>query len=233
MARICLAYLSQLEASAEASEIQKSFPLAMYCAKHWTSHAVAAKDHDADLQAAIVKFFSSDAYKTWCKLYGWSEAEAASPLYIAAHTGLSGVVEALTTLEQEKGRNTNKTEPKIEIKIEIEIETGNEKGNESAGENDYVDALHAACAWGHIMVTELLLRKVKASDVNAPSGQGETMLYAASGGGYVDIVELLLSKGAEVDAQGGTYGSALCVAALEGHEQVVKALACPCAQCAP
>jgi ankyrin repeat protein len=37
-------------------------------------------------------------------------------------------------------------------------------------------------------------------------------LQAASRGGYTDIVRLLLEKGADVNARGGQYGSALEVA---------------------
>jgi ankyrin repeat protein len=37
-------------------------------------------------------------------------------------------------------------------------------------------------------------------------------------------VKLLLGKGADVNAQGGPYGTALCAASSGGHEQVVKLL---------
>jgi ankyrin repeat protein len=38
-------------------------------------------------------------------------------------------------------------------------------------------------------------------------------------------VKLLLSKGANVNAQGGEYGNALYAALEEGHEPVVKLVA--------
>ena len=43
-------------------------------------------------------------------------------------------------------------------------------------------------------------------------------------GGHEAVVELLLEKGADVDAQGGYYGNALQAAADGGHEAVVKLL---------
>ena len=51
-----------------------------------------------------------------------------------------------------------------------------------------------------------------------------TTLDAALFGGYEKIVQLLLDKGAEVNAQGGHYGNALQAALAGGHEQVVKIL---------
>jgi ankyrin repeat protein len=38
------------------------------------------------------------------------------------------------------------------------------------------------------------------------------------------VVELLLSKGADVNAQGGRHGNALQAASVEGHEKVVELL---------
>jgi ankyrin repeat protein len=38
------------------------------------------------------------------------------------------------------------------------------------------------------------------------------------------VVELLLGKGADVNAQGGEYGNALQAASYGGHEKVVEQL---------
>jgi hypothetical protein len=51
-----------------------------------------------------------------------------------------------------------------------------------------------------------------------------TGLIVASYFGHSAIVQLLLEKDADVDAQGGEYGNALQAASVEGHEQVVKLL---------
>jgi ankyrin repeat protein len=42
--------------------------------------------------------------------------------------------------------------------------------------------------------------------------------------GYKQIVELLLVKGANVNAQGGDYGNALQAASAEGHKQIAELL---------
>ena len=51
-----------------------------------------------------------------------------------------------------------------------------------------------------------------------------TTLHAASLGGHKKIVQVLLDKGADVNAQGGVYGNALQAASSEGHGQVVQML---------
>ena len=45
-------------------------------------------------------------------------------------------------------------------------------------------------------------------------------LQAASYNGDEKLVELLLDKGADVNAQGGDYGNALYAASVGGHEVV-------------
>ncbi|KAJ7287134.1 ankyrin repeat-containing domain protein [Mycena rebaudengoi] len=49
-------------------------------------------------------------------------------------------------------------------------------------------------------------------------------LIAASYYGYMDIVHLLIEKGANVNAQGGEYGNALQAASSSGHESIVHLL---------
>jgi ankyrin repeat protein len=42
--------------------------------------------------------------------------------------------------------------------------------------------------------------------------------------GLTQIVELLLSKSADVNAQGGEYGNALQEASFKGHDKIVELL---------
>ena len=46
-------------------------------------------------------------------------------------------------------------------------------------------------------------------------------LQAASYRGDDQVVQMLLDRGANVNAQGGEYGNALQAASSEGHDQVV------------
>ena len=50
------------------------------------------------------------------------------------------------------------------------------------------------------------------------------ILYAASLGGHDKVVQILLEKGAEVNAQGGLYSNALQAASSRGHNKVVQML---------
>jgi Ankyrin repeats (many copies) len=47
---------------------------------------------------------------------------------------------------------------------------------------------------------------------------------AVASGGHDTTVQLLLEKGADVNAQGGKHGSALQAAALRGHDTTVRLL---------
>lgn len=58
---------------------------------------------------------------------------------------------------------------------------------------------------------------------NGPSLHDDALLEAAARGQYY-MVELLLSKGANVNARGGEYGNALQAASRGGHEKVVQTL---------
>ena len=61
-------------------------------------------------------------------------------------------------------------------------------------------------------------------DVTSTLKSGETILTWASARGHVQLVKLLLDKGADVNAQGGFNSNALHAASSGGHEQIVKLL---------
>ena len=54
--------------------------------------------------------------------------------------------------------------------------------------------------------------------------QGETALYFASSGGHLDVVNLLIDRGAYVNALSGFYNHAFIMAAANNHYEVAKTL---------
>ena len=64
-------------------------------------------------------------------------------------------------------------------------------------------------------------------DLNIKNGRGHTLLQVASGcepSGRLEIVTLLLDRGADVNATGGKYGTALVAAASNGKLEIVTLL---------
>jgi ankyrin repeat protein len=110
----------------------------------------------------------------------------------------------------------------------------------------YANALYAASAKGHLEIVQRLLDE--GADVNAQGGHyGNALQVASMGinekiqrillddesddrvydypcGSQYDIVQILLERGADVNAQGGFYGNALQAASAGGHLDVVQAL---------
>lgn len=60
--------------------------------------------------------------------------------------------------------------------------------------------------------------------VNAKDSRGNTPLTFAAKTGQYEMANLLLDKGADVNAQGRDYGNALQAASERGYEQIVKML---------
>ena len=54
--------------------------------------------------------------------------------------------------------------------------------------------------------------------------EGETALHAAVEGGYLDIVQLCLEKGAKVRARRGNLAQPLHIAAINGYVDIAKLL---------
>ena len=61
-------------------------------------------------------------------------------------------------------------------------------------------------------------------DNTGPVKGGATLLSTAAQLGYTEVVQVLISKGANVNAQGGHYANALRAALQKGHETVVELL---------
>ncbi|OQD78788.1 hypothetical protein PENANT_c080G03708 [Penicillium antarcticum] len=82
-----------------------------------------------------------------------------------------------------------------------------------------------ASEMGHLEVTRLLLEHTTPPDINLKTYMGDTALSLAAYHGHLAIIDLLLAeKELDVTATDRFGESALCKAARNGHEQVVKRL---------
>ncbi|KAB8244890.1 hypothetical protein BDV35DRAFT_381881 [Aspergillus flavus] len=86
-----------------------------------------------------------------------------------------------------------------------------------------LDAVHLAAFNGHSHVLRLIITSEE-NTINKKDSTGATALMWASYNGYYEAVEMLLSKGADINAQGRQYETALQVACCRGHDQVVQIL---------
>ncbi|KAH9225992.1 hypothetical protein K456DRAFT_1731416 [Colletotrichum gloeosporioides 23] len=88
--------------------------------------------------------------------------------------------------------------------------------------------MHLAALNGH---DEVLSRLLASDDVtlNSRDTEGQTPLIWGALEGRQDSVQILLNRGADVNAQGGYYGNALQAALSGGHNNIVQMLLNKCA----
>ncbi|EDU40458.1 ankyrin repeat domain containing protein [Pyrenophora tritici-repentis Pt-1C-BFP] len=87
--------------------------------------------------------------------------------------------------------------------------------------------LHLAARFGISSTLEKLLSsqgQEKKLVLERKDSYDQALLYLAADNGHYGTTELLLEKGADVNAQGGEYGNALQAASARGHEAIVKLL---------
>jgi ankyrin repeat protein len=211
VAKVSLAYLTNLDHDLTTAQIVQQFPLSAFAARYWASFCVQAGPNDDLLNKLSIQVleYGSKNYYTWLHLYDpdehwnakpWIDQEECrrrtviNPLYFAAMLGLLPALQYIL----KRGADVN------------------------AQGGEYGNALQAASYRGHAEIVQLLLNK--GANVNAQGGEYGNTLYDASYRGDVKIVQLLLDKGAEVNAQGGEYGNALQAASYRSHVEIVGLL---------
>lgn len=190
----------------DSNDFSKNMPLARYAAEYWYKHLAMGGGNVPD--AAIDLFSSTEKIRNWKDLYDLDVDIAnrktapefeGSPFYYAVLTGLEKLVRLLIEM------NTSRSQQKIRGDC-VELENHNvAKALGSSDTQKFVNAvggrfhtpLHVAAWMGKQEIVELLLEQDADPNIYG-RGKGGSALSAAAHGGFFKIVELLLSRGADV-----------------------------------
>jgi len=211
LARACLAVLLQLDENVDKKRV-RTFPLALYAARHWIEHA-QYEDVATRVQNAMEELFNPTKpyFAAWVWIHdveeGWNRrsiddlTQRPSPprgtaLYYAALCGFSGVANYLIITHAE----------------DINAKSGS-----------WGAPLHVASKFGHDEVVGLLLQHNV--DVNITSRRAEwAPMHYASSSGHAKVVQLLLGHGADINATDKWGNTSLFLASRDGHPEVVRHL---------
>jgi ankyrin repeat protein len=212
LAQACLGVLLQLDGRSVDSDIENSYPLAVYAAEHWVPHA-QFENASSHLRKAMESLFDPDKpqFAAWLQLYDidnrltispfleftmGSNRGGSTPLYYAARCGFQDLAKCL-------------------------LDRHPYYVNANGGQ--YVAPIVVALAAGHFQLAQLLYERGANVDVQGHSKR--TPLYGASGDGSLEITQWLLNRGADPNTPGETYRLApLHLAANCGHIEVARIL---------
>ena len=213
----CLTYLaleffprsSYIASEAELQALERGFVFLDYAARNWGSHA---RKVESSLQNRLGEYLTLQAtYLSSRMAWGLNSLKdeildlhrehnvepmmKVSGLHVAAYFGLQQTAASLLYL----GHQTDSFEYRLD------------------------PAIHVASARNDTSMVHLLLKHN--TDINVTNIFGYTPLQAAARGGHLEVVELLLSEGAEVNAQfDARIPTALHLAAVSGHVDMVRLL---------
>ncbi len=206
LAQACLGVLLRLDDSADRDSI-KNFPLALYAAQYWPTHA-RVEDVSSRIKDGMECLFDADKphFATWLWVYNedsWGSSMStmrpmkpeAVPLYHAARLRFRNLAEHL---------------------IAERPEHVNARGGFK------VTPMHAAASAGHSDILSLLIEH--GADLKARDVIGDTALHRASRNARLEAGQCLLNRGADIDARNRYNNNALIYATLQGHAEFARML---------
>ncbi|KAM0164934.1 hypothetical protein ACHAQE_002639 [Botrytis cinerea] len=227
LARACLLCMVQFNNISVTEKTSEDHPLTTYSAQYWSMHAriaVLAVQFDFTLEKQIDQLFASST-----KLLTWIR-----PLAAACRKGFASTAEILLDADANfmSGKDDTVT---IEATTSGEVEVvqlllARERAAAEINESMswpicHIKALNVACMLGFTDIIEEFGVKNDGIDVNDMTADDcRQVLQIAAAHGRSETVEQLFDLGANIDTEGGWYGTALRAASLNGHEPVVKIL---------
>ena len=206
LAQACLGVLLRLDDRVDRDNI-KNFPLAVYAAQYWATHA-RFENTSSRIKDGIECLFDTDKphFATWLWIYNEDqvgrsmitmspEKPEAVPLYYAAMLGFRDLSEHLIAKHPEYMH---------------------------ARGGGVVTPLHVAARAGYTDVLSLLLEH--GADMEGRDGYGVTPLYRASWCGKLEAGRFLLDCGADINARGNTGATPLSGALHRGHVEFARML---------
>jgi hypothetical protein len=224
IARMCISYLKACDSNSLGPKHRSTeYPLAWYCAEHWTSHASQLEDMDDSVVRSILEFYEEDSFSIYLRLQDpFSDIMYKRNLFREMHQLLTRV--KLYTLEypNEEFRlreiaSTLGLFHAALMGLEVVFKRILDSEADPSGESEvwYPYALHVACFQGCDKIVKMLLDK---------GVRCKWALMTASSRGHVHIARSLICSGMDVHAEHQGYGNALKLAIENGHSDMIKLL---------
>ena len=239
LAQACLGVLLRLDNHVDLDSI-KSFPLALYAAQYWPTHA-QIENVSSRIKDGMECLFDADKphFTTWLWIYNedrdsWNRSMSticpqkpeAVPLYYAARLGLRDLAEHLIAKHPEHVNATGGYERTpmhaaasgghtkiLSLLIEhgIDVECPGRVG---------LTALHLTTQNGNLEAGQFLLDC--GADINARSQYRDTPLIHATNRGFTDYARMLLDRGAAIDTRCQMGMTALHKAIERGTNEIMR-----------
>ncbi len=205
LVQACLGVLLRLDDRFDL-DIIKSFPLALYAAEYWPTHA-RVENVSSRIKDGMECLFDADKphFATWLWIYNEDvgrslstmrpEEPEAVPLYYAAMLGFRDLAEHLI---------------------------GGHPEHVNARGGAEVTPMHVAATAGHASILSLLFDH--GADMDSRGIYSGTPLHRASRKGKLEASQCLLDRGADLNSRDRYNSTPLADAALNGHAGVARML---------